>query len=399
MNRSFARAIAWSFVVAASFASFAYAQMPDPKAMSGMPLPVGDLPAGTVTARVIRGQLSNPIDAQTVELTGAGESKTAKTDNTGRATFSSLTPGARVKLRTTVGSETIESQEFEVPAAGGIRVMLVATDPNAARQTAEDATLAQQPPVSGTVVFGPETRFVIEVGEDALNVFSMIQIANTGKRPVQTAAPLVFELPKAAVGAGLMEGSSPSATLAGSKVIVNGPFVPGNTVVQFGYSMPLGDETIEIAEKLPIDLPQLSLVAQKVGSMQLTSPQVSQRREMQADGNTYIVAQGGAMKAGETLSLTLSGLPSRPLWPRNIAVTLAVVILAIGAYAASRLPKAGEPARRNLHGRRESLFAELATLEAQRRKGSIDAATYDGRRESLVTALEDLYRGLDREVA
>jgi hypothetical protein len=47
-------------------------QMPDPKAMSGMPLPVADLPAGTVTARVIRGQLSNPLEGQTVELAGAG---------------------------------------------------------------------------------------------------------------------------------------------------------------------------------------------------------------------------------------------------------------------------------------------------------------------------------------
>ena len=73
-------------------------QMPDPKAMSGMPLPVADLPAGTVTARVIRGQLSNPLEGQTVELTGAGAQKTSKTDAAGRATFSGLTPGSRVNL-------------------------------------------------------------------------------------------------------------------------------------------------------------------------------------------------------------------------------------------------------------------------------------------------------------
>jgi hypothetical protein len=38
-------------------------------------------------------------------------------------------------------------------------------------------------------------------------------------------------------------------------------------------------------------------------------------------------------------------------------------------------------------------------LEAQRRKGAIDADASAARRESLVTALEDLYSGLDREVA
>jgi len=402
MTRVSARTALCSFVVFVSFVSFAplvsfvHAQMPDPKAMSGVPLPVGDLPPGTVTARVIRGQLSNPVEGVIVELTGAGDAKTAKTDNAGRATFTGLGPGARVKTRVAIDGQSIESQEFVVPSAGGVRVMLVAADANAAKPAPESA---QQPPVAGTVAFGPETRFVIEIGEDALNVFNLLQIANTGTRAVQT-APIVFDLPKAAVGVGLMEGSTSSAVAAGSRVTVNGPFPPGNTVVQFGYSIPLGDDTIVLAQTLPAALPQLSLVVQKIGSMQLVSPQVARRREMSADGNTYIVADGGALKAGDTLSLTLSGLPSRPSWPRNAAVALALAILAAGAYAASRRPRTPEPAsRQNLHSRRERLFADLAALEAQRRRGAIDADAYSIRRESLVTALEDLYRGLDREVA
>src|SRR5205085_66014 len=71
-------------------------QMPDPKQISGVPLPVPDMPVGTATARVIRGQLTNPLSDQTVELTGAGEPRTAKTDASGRATFSGLPSGSRV---------------------------------------------------------------------------------------------------------------------------------------------------------------------------------------------------------------------------------------------------------------------------------------------------------------
>jgi hypothetical protein len=389
-----------TFVFFVSFVSLTSAQMPDPKAMSGVPLPVGDLSPGTVTARVIRGQLSNPVEGASVELTGAGDTKTAKTDNSGRATFSGIAPGTRVTTRVTIDGQTIESQQFVVPAAGGMRVMLVAADPNAAKQQAEAAKQAQEPAVAGSVSAGPETRFVIEIGDDQLNVFNMIQIANAQPRPVQTGGPLVFELPAAAVGLGMMEGSSPSATAAGRKVIVNGPFAPGITAVQFGYSIPLGPDTIAIEEKLPLALPQLSLVVQKIGALQLTSAQVAQRREMAADGGTYIVAQGGAIPAGGTLALSLSGLPSRPSWPRNLAVGLAVFVLAAGAYAASRRSsRPVPPARQGLQGRRDKLFAELTALEAQRRKGAIDADAYSARRESLVTALEDLYRGLDREVA
>jgi hypothetical protein len=377
----------------------ALAQMPDVKQMSGTPLPVADLSPGTVTARVLKGALSNPIEGQTVELTGAGDTKTAKTDASGRATFTGLTPGMRVKVKTTVGAEPIESQEFPVPAAGGIRVMLVATDPASAQQAAEAGRLAKEPPVAGSVTFGPESRFVVETGDDALNVFNILQIVNAGPRPVQT-APLVFDLPDGAVGVGLMQGSPASAVAAGSKVTVTGPFAPGATMLQFAYSMPLGRDTITIAQKLPAAMPQLAVVVQKLGGMQLVSPQVTQRREMAAEGHTYIVGEGGGLKAGDTVSLTLSGLPSRPSWPPVLAVMVAVVILACGAWSATSRPHGGEHAsRRDLQGRRDKLFAELASLEAQRRKGTLDAAAYASRRESLVTALEDLYRGLDREVA
>src|SRR6187401_696904 len=87
-------------------------QMPDPKQMSGMPLPVPDVAVGTVSARVIRGALTNPMQGETVELLGAGDARTAKTDEAGRATFSGIAAGTRVKTVVTVKGERIESQEF-----------------------------------------------------------------------------------------------------------------------------------------------------------------------------------------------------------------------------------------------------------------------------------------------
>src|SRR5204862_957653 len=90
------------------------AQMPDPRQMSGIPLPVADLPAGTVTVRVVRGAITNVLTGQLVELTGGPSPLSAKTNDAGRAEFSGLQPGARVKAVTTVNGERIESQEFAV---------------------------------------------------------------------------------------------------------------------------------------------------------------------------------------------------------------------------------------------------------------------------------------------
>jgi hypothetical protein len=395
------RSLVWLCVAAGLFIQVPLSAQPDPKQMSGIPLPVRDLSPGTITARVLRGQLTNPLEGQTVELTGPGDPRTATTDNAGRATFTGIRPGTRVKVAVTVAGERIESQEFDVPAIGGTRLMLVATDPNAAAAPGGGAPVRpQQPAAPGTVVFGPETRFVIEMGDDALNVFNMMQIANTGPAPVQTPGPLVFELPARAQGAGMLDGSTQNASVAKGKVTVVGPFPPGQTVVQFAYSIPLGDDTVTIEQKLPAPLPQLTVVAQKAGAMQLASPQLAQRREMTADGGTFVVAQGGALNAGDTVSLTLSGLPSRATWPRNLAVVLAVCIVAAGAWGATRGPRAADvPSRKGLQNRREQLFSELAALDAARRRGSLDEDAYARRREALVTALEELYRGLDREVA
>jgi hypothetical protein len=374
--------------------------MPDPKAMSGIPLQVPDVPIGTVTARVIRGALTNPLEGETVQLIGPGVSTTAKTDASGRATFSGVAPGTRVKAAVVVNGERVESQEFEVPTAGGVRVMLVITDAAIEQRAADDRKLAQAPPVSGAVVLGEQSRFVIEVGDDALNVFNILQIVNTAKRAVDGGGPLVFDLPSGAVGAGVLEGSAPNAVAAGKKVTVSGPFAPGDTVIQFAYSVPLGSAQIVLAQKLPVQMTQLSVVAQKIGAMQLISPQVTQRREMAADGQTYIVGQGGMVKAGDTMTLTLSGLPHRATWPRNVALLLAVVVMGAGAWAATRRASPQQASRRQqMQTRRDRLFAELAALEEQRRTTAMDARAYATRREQLVTALEDLYAGIDRESA
>ena len=82
-----------------------------------------------------------------------------------------------------------------------------------------------------------------------------------------------------------------------------------------------------------------------------------------------------------------------------MALAMAAVILAGGLWSAFRgRTAAGEDdRRRRLQVERDKLFAQLASLETRRRSGAVDAQAYASRREALVSALEDLYAGLDRE--
>ncbi|MEN3340591.1 MAG: hypothetical protein V7647_4267 [Acidobacteriota bacterium] len=378
------------------------AQMPDPKQMSGRPLPVADLAVGTVTVRVVRGSMANVISGQQVELSGGPSPLTAITNEQGRAEFPGLRPGTTVQATTTVDGERLESQQFTIPASGGIRVALVATDPAMEKRPAEDRQVAQAPAENGTVVLGEQSRFVVEMGEEALNVFYILEVVNTARVPVQPSAPLVFDLPSKAQGAGVLQGSAIPATVSGTRVTVPGPFPSGSALVQFGYSLPITAGTLTLEQKLPVALGQFSLMAQKVGDMEVQSPQIAEHRDMPVQGQIFIVGKGPAVPAGGTIALTFSGLPHQPVWPRNVALALAVTILLGGLWGSLRARglTAGEvDRRRRLDAKRDRLFTELVAIEEQHRTGALAAERYATRRAELVAALENLYAEIDDEAA
>jgi len=315
--------------------------MPDPKEIAGVPLPVSDVPAGTVTVRVIKGSLANNIAGQMVELSvdgGRGAARQAKTAESGRAEFAGLPPGARVKASTVVAGERLESQEFPVPASGGIRLLLVATDPESATRESEDRRPAAGPAQPGTIVLGEQSRFVFELGDQAVNVFNILQIVNTTGAPVEPAQPLVFQAAPNGGTVSLLNGSTPRAKADGRSVHVAGPFPPGPTLVQFAYAVRYSGANLTIEQRMPAALNQVTLLAQKVGAMEVTSPQVAERREMTAQGDTYIVGQGRGVNAGDRPSAVAPPVPSTGT---SLAPATAPVEAATGRASASRRPGEG----------------------------------------------------------
>ena len=198
-------------VVALLLAIPAAAQMPDPRIMSGQIIPSPDLPAGTVTVRVIRQTIMNVAPGIDVELHGAGDVRHATTGAEGRAEFPGLPAGAHVHAVAVVDGERLRSIEFDVPAAGGVRTMLAAgvgvgemvnggTAPSAA---APAAPVAPAPPAKpGQLAFANDTRFAVEFQDDTLAVFYLLDIVNPSSGPVALSEPLVIDLPAGASGAG-----------------------------------------------------------------------------------------------------------------------------------------------------------------------------------------------------
>jgi hypothetical protein len=382
---------------ALSGAVTAQQSMPDASQMAGQPLPAPELPAGTVSVRVVRERMGNNVAAHPVSLRAGDRTLDGKTDEQGRATFPSIAPGTRVVAETVVDGESLRTQEFTMPPDVGIRVALIAgLQAAAARDQAEREAAAQQPARTGIVVFGGESRVILEFQDDNLQVFYLLDIVNQARTPIDIGEPMFVILPEGAIGAGALEGSSTAATVQGDRIRINGPFPPGITQVQVGYRYPYAGDTVVLTQQWPAAFEQLFVAAEKVGNMQMTSPQFQQTQDANAGGAPFLMAQGGRLNAGDTLTITLTGLPHRNRLVRDVGIGAGVLILLIGLWAAMTGPRASRTHVQELQKRREKLLADLVTLEEQRRQHRIDERKYVSRRQALMTQLERVLGELDQ---
>jgi len=315
----------------------AQVQMPNPKEMSGRPLPDTTVPIGSVSVRVIRGGFDKNVPNQPVEFTIDGKTRVVNTDAEGRAVVTGLRSGASVGAVTIVDGERLEAQNF-LMGSTGMKLALVATDPDDVARAAEDKALAAEPATKGMVVIGPNSRVVVQLGEDGLTVFYIIDILNSARTPVDIGGPLIFELPQGARGASIMPESSPQGSANGPRIIVTGPFKPGSTMVEAAWELPYRGPNVRLEQVWPATLQQLTLFVEKLGPLDIASPQIASRAPMTSEGKTFISAAGPAIQAGQKFTLDISGLPHRATWPRWVALALAAGFVSWGLWTAMTAP-------------------------------------------------------------
>ena len=368
--------------------------MPDPALINGRAIPAAELSQGTVTVRVVREAIGNNVAGQAVRLTVNGSPRNAVTDDQGRAEFPNLPAGAEVRAEVTVTGEALVSETFKVPASGGLRVILVAgIKEAAARKDAEASAAASAPPVPGVVVIGPNSRMLMEFRDDTLQMFYVLDILNNARTRVDIGGPLIIDLPEGAAGAGVLEGSSPNATVAGDRLTVTGPFAPGITSVQVGFQLRHDSPNLTVQQTWPVPVQQLTVAMEKIGSASMSSPQFSTVGEVKAEtGTPFLLASGPAVPSGGTVTIQLANLPAHSPAPRNVALGLAAAIIAFGGWMAFGGRRTAKDPRPQLVARRKALLAEVTALETRRRAGrEVDEA----RRERLLAELEHIYGELD----
>lgn len=368
--------------------------MPDASQMSGIPLPAGELAVGTISVRVFRERVGNNVTGQSVSVTANGQTRSAVTDAQGRAEFSGFAPGDVVVATTTVDGEILASQEITVPSRGGIRVALVAGAGAAAtREQAAAEAAAKEPPRPGVVVIGGDSRIIFEFQSDVLTTFYILEVVNNARTPIDTGGPLDFALPDGAANPALMEGSTTQATVRGETVRLTGPFPPGVTSLQIGFSLPDHPSHVTWRQRWPVAFERPFVAVEKIGDMQLQSPQLTNIETFNAEGGkTFLLGSGGRLAGGEEMVVDIINLPAHDMTPRWTAVGLAALIILVGLYVAFSPGKQVE--RAQLEGERARLMRELLAID-ERRLGGKPKARDAERRPALVAELERVLASLD----
>ena len=370
--------------------------MPDASQLSGVPLPAPELPDAAVTVRVVRERMGNNVPGQDVTLITPEGRVTGVTDAQGRAQFMAVSAGARVTAEVVVDGETIRSQEFTVPSRGGVRVALVAGIATAAAaDAAARAEAAKAPARPGTVVFGADTRVILEFQDDRPTVFYLFSVVNNARTPVDTGRPLVLDLPAAAESASLVSGPATIARMQDRRLTLTGPFPPGPTNFQVAYRMPL-TATLRLEQAWPAAVEGALVAAEKVGNLTMTSPQLTASREGESNGEVFVMGTAGRLAEGQALTLEFAGLPSAPTWPRNIALALAGLFALWAAWAVWQGAPAGPASREALLKERDRLLGAIAAIDSERRARGGDDSRAVAKRERLVAAAEQVYAELDR---
>jgi hypothetical protein len=382
------------------------AQMPDPRQMSGLSMPSPELPDGTVSVRVVRGQITNDLQGVPVELSGAGDTRKGTTGADGRAMFTGVAPGSTVVAVAIVDGERLESQPIQVPPRGGVRTLLAASEapgasgaPAGPPATEAPPTAPRAPAARGELTIGSNSRIAAEFSEDTLQIFYLFEIVNRSQRPVAPAVPLVFDMPGDAESTTLLQGSTKQATVKGRQVTVTGPFAPGVTPVEIAYRIDSFGPELTIEQRFPLPLDMVAVAVQKAGDLRVQSPQLSATQEAPIDKATFIMGNGPGLSAGTPLMLHLRGLPYRARTGMYVALAFIVAILGLAVWlAAARDGVSPASARRQeLEARRARGLDALAALERERAANAIDPVRYENRRASLMSRLERVYGELDGE--
>ncbi len=243
-------------------------------------------------------------------------------------------------------------------------------------------------------------------GEDAVRVGALALLSNSDTRAIVAANPgegtLFFDLPESAVNLQMQDGElggrfiQTETGFADTLAVIPGQ---GSHQVVFAFDVPY---TRSVELRFPMRYPASGEIIVVPDGMRVESESLSDNGVRQIEGVSYRTYSGGALAAGQTLALTLSGKPASASGTGTqgyelvlAAGLLGAVLIGVGVWGWLRSRRTetegmeaegeGEP-----EDEREALLQSIADLDDDFQAGRVPKDEYADRRAALKEQLLEL---------
>lgn len=182
-----------------------------------------------------------------------------------------------------------------------------------------------------------------------------------------------------------------------------GPLPPGDHELIEGYVHDFTGSALELQRTLPFSMGHVRVVLPDLPDIKLTANVEAQRHPHDVNGRSFVFFDLAPLPAGGALDLTISGLPSKTIWPKRAATAAVFAIVAwmIWALATRRVP--GHDARLAQAGplspqaRRDQIVKALELLERDYKAEKIKEKGYQRRQAELMRALGEALKEIEME--
>ncbi len=275
-----------------------------------------------------------------------------------------------------------------------------AAGPNAAPAAGPDAAASPPAaPASAPAALAPggtgqdvraQATFIFELAEQGLKVQESWAFENTSGRQIG-AEHLTFRLPEQARRLSVDGNSLPFvAAEDGSSIRATEPLGEGKRSLTAGYFVDLDGTQATLRRGVPVSLMNARVIIESAPGLSVGVSVPHQTRESDLNGIRFTVVEFGAVRAGDDLTLTFTGLPSRSTWPRTLAVLVALAVVGWMVLALSRRDRVSSPTALGPlapAARRERILRALELLEAEQKAGKVKEKAYQRRRAELLFEL------------
>jgi len=241
-------------------------------------------------------------------------------------------------------------------------------------------------------------------GQDVVRVGALALLSNSDARAIVAAdtgeGTLFFDLPKSAVNLQLQEGElggrfiQTETGFADTLAVIPGQ---GSHQVVFAFDIPYARSA---QLEFPLRYPVSGEIIVVPAGMRVESEALEESGVRQIEGASYRTYSGGAMAAGQTLTLRLTGKPAVAstggIQGYELVIAVAVLgVVLIGAglwgwWRSRRAEKEEIDSEAGADDEREMLLQSIATLDNAYQAGQVPESDYAGQRAALKERLLDL---------